>query len=214
MPKPQTNEPDKIAALKDEAPKLKKPSKIFTEYYSSIILILITALVAAGYLVIKPKIDEYKAIQANSELIKLNVENEQTYLAALRRSVSAAQSIAPDVLTKVDKALPRAFSIPETLVMLNRSAMATNVSITNIAFSPVSDRVAVSKTGLQSIQLTLNVTAPDYGALKNFLSVLEASLRIIDIQMLTVTDFTEAGANFSLQLRTYYYPGTDNNIKL
>jgi Tfp pilus assembly protein PilO len=208
MLKPQTKEPGQKTA---EVPKIKKPSKIFTEYYSSIILLLITALVGAGYLVIKPKIDEYKAIQANSELIKQNVENEQTYLAALRRSVSAAQSISPDVLTKVDKALPRSFSIPETLVMLNRSAMAANVKITNIAFSPVSDKV-VSKTGLQSIQLTLNVSAADYRALKNFLSILEASLRMIDIQMLTVTDFTEAGASFSLQLRTYYYPSADKNL--
>ncbi|MDF1496578.1 MAG: hypothetical protein P1P90_00780 [Patescibacteria group bacterium] len=190
----------------DQAPKFKKPSKVFTEYYSSIILILITILVGAGYLVIKPKIDEYKAILASAESIKVNLENEQVYLSGLRRSVSAAQSISPDVLEKVDEALPRSFSIPDTLVLLNRSAVASGVEIKNIVFSPISDTNS-KKVSLQSMQLSLSITAPNYTTLKKFLSTLEVSLRMIDIQMLTVANFTEDGSDFSLQLRTYYYPG-------
>jgi len=206
MPKPTPQKKPK--PQKEEAPKLKKPSRIFTEYYSSIILILITALVGAGYLVIKPKIDEYKAIRANSQSIVSNIENEQTYLSGLRRSVSAAQSIAPGVLDKVDQALPRAFSIPDTLVLMNRSAKSSKVEISSIVFSPVADK-SKKKSDLQSMQLTLNVKAPNYVALKNFLNTLEVSLRMIDIQMLTVSDFTKDGTNFALQLRTYYYPSAD-----
>ncbi len=205
MPKPGFNiKPDQNI---DKAPKIKKPSKVFTEYYSSIILILIAMLVGAGYLVIKPKIDEYKAILATSESIGMNVENEQSYLSALKRSVSAAQSISPDVLSKVDKALPRTFSIPETLVLMNQTSQASNVELTNIVFSPTDTKGAKS-TSLQSMQLSLSVNAPNYLALKHFLNTLEVSLRLIDIQMLTVSDFTENGTDFSLQLKTYYYPST------
>jgi Tfp pilus assembly protein PilO len=200
--------PDKEPAepKKDEAPKFKKPSRIFTEYYSSIILILITVLLGAGYFVIKPKIDEYKALKAHSESLRQNIQNEQTYLSGLRRSVSAAQSIAPDVLSKVDEALPRTFSIPETLVLMNRAALTNQVEVSSVVFSPVVGK-KTTKTNLQTMQLTLNVAAPDYIALKQFLNTLEVSLRLIDIQMLTVSDFSEKGASFSLQLRTYYYPG-------
>jgi Tfp pilus assembly protein PilO len=204
MPKIKPNKEPSDA--NEKAPKIKKVSRIFTEYYSSIILILITILVGAGYLVIKPKIDEYKDINANAESIKQNVENEQSYLAGLRRSVAAAQSIAPGVLDKVDQALPRKFSIPETLVLMNRAAISSNVKIANIVFSPVAEKSG-KKSNLQGMQITLNVSAPNYLALKQFLNTLEISLRMIDIQMLTVSDFTEEGANFSLQLRTYFYPG-------
>ncbi|MBD3281898.1 type 4a pilus biogenesis protein PilO [Candidatus Uhrbacteria bacterium] len=190
---------------KKAAPEIKKPSRVFTEYYSSIILILITILIGAGYFVIKPKIDEYKDLRAHSESLRQNIKNEQTYLAGLRRSVNAAQSIAPGVLEKVDQALPRSFSIPKTIVLINSAATASNVSVSSIVFSPETESRA-KKTSLQSVQMTLNVSAPDYAALKNFLNTLEASLRLIDIQMLTVSDFSEGQASFSLQLRTYYYP--------
>ncbi len=187
-----------------KAPKIKRPSKLFTEYYSSIILILITVLVGAGYFVIKPKIDDYKNIRAHTDSIRQSIENEQNYLAGLRRSVNAAEAIAPEVLNKVDSALPRSFSIPETLVIMNRTASKTNVKILSIVFSPGSEKNTKNKN-LQNVQITLNVEAANYTALKNFLNSLEASLRLIDIQMLTVSDFSKESASFSLQLRTYYY---------
>ncbi len=190
---------------KSEAPKIKRPSKIFSEYYSSIILLLIAALVGGGYLVIKPKIDEYKNLRAHSELQRQNITNEQQYLAGLKRSVSAARSIDPEVLDKVDKALPREFSIPQTLVMINRASKANNTQVSGIIFSPES-KSSRKKTELQSMQMTLNVSAPNYAALKNFINSLEKSLRLIDIQMLTVSEFNQEGAGFTLQLSTYYYP--------
>lgn len=195
----------KEPASAKKAPKIKRPSKLFTEYFSSIILILITILVGAGYFVIKPKIDDYKSIRAHTDSIRQSIENEQNYLAGLRRSVNAAEAIAPDVLSKVDGALPRDFSIPETLVIMNRAASQNNVKVLSIVFSSGSEK-NVKNTNLQNMQITLNVEAANYVALKSFLNSLEVSLRLIDIQMLTVSDFSKESASFSLQLRTYYYP--------
>ncbi len=192
----------------NDAPKIKRPSKVFTEYYSSIILILITLLVSGGYLVIKPKIDEYKALRANIETIRQNIDNQQTYLAGISRSVSAAESISPEVLNQVDRALPRAFSIPETLVLLNRAAESSSIQVSSIVFSTANGRGSVvEKSDLQSVQMTLNVSAPSYQSLKLFLNTLEVSLRLFDVQMITISDFKDGKASFSLQLRTYYFAG-------
>ncbi len=191
-----------------DAPKIKRPSKVFTEYYSSIILILITLLVSGGYLVIKPKIDEYKALRANIETLKQNIDNQSGYLAGVSRSVSAAESISPQVLERVDRALPRSFSIPETLVLLNRAAEASSIEVSGIVFSAGNGRGSgVEKTDLQSVQMTVNVSAPSYQSLKLFLNTLEVSLRLFDVQMITISDFKEGKAAFSLQLRTYYFSG-------
>jgi Tfp pilus assembly protein PilO len=209
MRKPNT-EPQNIAPSRqnDDAPKIKRPSKVFTEYYSSIILILITVLVSAGYLVIKPKMDEYKDLRANIQTIGQNIENQRNYLSGISRSVAAAQSISPDVLSQVERALPRSFSIPEILVILNRAAKASSIEVGSIVFSAGNARgPAIEKNGLQSVQLTLNVSAPSYQSLKQFLNTLESSLRLFDVQMITVSDFKEGKAAFSLQLRTYYYAG-------
>ncbi len=196
----------------EDAPKIKRPSKIFTEYYSSIILILITLLISGGYLVIKPKIDEYKALRSNIDNIKQNIENQQSYLAGISRSVSAAESISPQVLARVDRALPRSFSIPETIVLLNRAAETSSIEVSSIVFSPGNGKSETGKkTDLQSMQMTINVTTPNYQSLKLFLNALEISLRLFDVQMITISDFKEGKASFSLQLRTYYFAGSSAN---
>jgi len=207
----ESKKPKITESPKEKVPKVVRPSKIFTEYYSSIILILITILVSSGFLVIKPKIDEYKALRANSDSLRQSIQNEGEYLAGLSRSVAAAEALDDTVLKQVDSALPREFSIPQTLVLINRAAKESSIKIASVVFSPETAKTDMKDKNSQvkSMQMTLNVTADNYQSLKQFLNSLEVSLRLIDIQMLTVANFTDGKANFSLQMRTYYFPGKE-----
>ncbi|MFZ6015975.1 MAG: type 4a pilus biogenesis protein PilO [Patescibacteria group bacterium] len=182
--------------------KPKRPSKIFTEYYGSLILLLLALLVGAGFFVIKPQIDEYKDMRAYTESLRQETNNENTYLAGLKRSVAAAQTIAPGVLEKVDKALPHHFRIPEMLVHMGNAANAANVEIGSISFDAPS---GVISKGLQEVNVTMTLKADGYTSLKKFLHELEVSLRIIDVQTITVSGFGTDSASFSLQMTAYYY---------
>ncbi len=183
----------------------KRPSKLFTDYYGSVFLLLIAVYVAAGFFFIKPKIDANKEIEAQTRALRQQIENDKTYFDGLSGSVAAAQSISPDVLTKVDKALPREASIPNLLVQLSAASQGTNVALTNVIFEGMGKAQATG-AAVQSVNMTMTVTAKDYATVKNFLTALETSLRIFDVQTITVAGFEGDKVNFTLQVKSYYYP--------
>ena len=187
----------------------KRPSKLFTHYYGSIILLLISALVAGGFFIIKPKIDAYKDIKSRTLSTQNNINAEKQYYDGLSRSVAAANTIDSDVLDQVDRALPRDISIPEMLVQIEQAAKSNNIEISNISFEQTANKK--ESKGLQMLNLTLSVTAPNYSALKSFLNTLETSLRIMDLQLMSVAQFTDEGVSFTLQMQTYYYPAVTDN---
>ncbi len=193
-------------ATGNEKREVKKPSKMFTHYYGTMILLLLALLVAAGFIVIKPKIDEYKGVTASIQDVQLQAENEKQYFDSLSRSVAAAQTIDPEVLGKVDLALPREPGVPNLLVQMDAAASANKVKISSITFSADDKKAATGK--VQGLNMTMTVEAQDYQALKNFLSSLELSLRVIDIQNLSINSFSKNSAVFSLQMKTYYFPAS------
>ncbi|MHB8831359.1 MAG: type 4a pilus biogenesis protein PilO [Patescibacteria group bacterium] len=189
----------------DVGPKPKRPSKIFTDYYGSVFLLLIAAYVAVGFFVIKPKMDDNKQLEAQARGIRKEIENDRSYFDGLSRSVSAAQSIDPIVLQKVDQALPHAASVPDLLVQLSSASAFSGVTLSNIVFENAA-KAPGGGTASTPINITLSVAAKDYTALKKFLNTLETSLRIFDVQTIAVSGFGEDMINFNLQLRSYFYP--------
>lgn len=186
--------------------------RLLTDYYGSVVLLLIATLIGAGYFVIKPKLDAYKMLNANIEGLKQRLVQEQGYLEALNRSVAAAQTIAPDVLQKVESALPRVFTIADMLVLLERKAAAYRVELQGVSFvfptetQNRSTGSSVRSIKPQTVKLNLKMRAQDYFSVKNFLESLELSLRILDVETLSVSEFKEDGTSFSVQIRTYYFP--------
>jgi len=183
---------------------IKRPSKIFTDYYGSLFMLMIIVYAGAGYLLIKPKIDFYKMTDGQTQASRQTIENEKGYFDSLTRSVSAAQSIDAAVLDKVDLALPRTASIPDMLVQLGAAAAANDVALSNIVFEGTT-KAAAKNTAVQPVNITLTVSAKDYPAFKRFLLDLEKSIRLFDVQSINFTMSPEGKVSFNLQLKTYYY---------
>lgn len=188
-----------------KTPSVKTPSKLFTDYYGTIFLLLIALYVAAGFFVIKPKIDYNKQLDVDTQALRQEIENEKFYFDGLSRSVAAAQAISPEVLDRVDKALPREVSVSELLVILSGAARISQVELNNLVFENSSAVVPGTK-GPLPLNITMSVGANNYLEVKNFLRVLETSLRIFDVQNINVTGLDQEKTNFSVQLKTYYYP--------
>lgn len=210
-PEIKAQEAKDSAKKAEDAIKITKPLKIFTDYYGSVFLLLIASYVALGFLVIKPKIDSNKELEYQIMSTQQIMNNDNSYFEGLSRSVSAAKSIDPVVLKKVDLALPRSAGIPDLLVQLSAAAEVNNVTLSNVVFENSSEAVAVQAIGgVKTVNATLTVTARDYATLKKFLSTLETSLRIFDVQTVTISGFDQGKVNFSIQLKSYYYPATTN----
>lgn len=187
----------------------KHPSKLLTEYYSSLFFLLILLFLGAAIFVIKPILDEVKTTNAavSSSLEKLASEN--AFLNSLEGSVAAAEAISPDVLDKVDSALPREAEIPELLALFSSAAERDNVKIMNVNFAearaPKTARAASATSTIYGITVNLSVAAMNYPQIKRFLKSIEKNLRIMEIEGISVAGKGEESV-YAIQLKTYFYP--------
>jgi len=203
---------------KVDAPK--GPSKLFTDYYGSVFLLLIAAFLLAAFFVLKPELDDIKQTNAQTTSQIELINRQRNYLQSLQQSVAAAQTIPPTTLQQVDRALPDDPSIPSLLVQFGSAAASNNVRIDSMNFTeptvatqpaatakPGSANPVASNPQIRKIDISLAIHAYSYFDVKRFLSDLESSLRLLD-----VTGITASGAGgqvtYALTLRSYTFAPT------
>lgn len=185
----------------------KQPSKFFTEYYGASFLLLIIVFVIVALFILRPIIDDIKRVNAETQSELTTMENERAYLDSLNTSIGAAQNISPEVLERVTQALPTEANVPSLLVQFGSAAYANGIKIGSLSFSeskaPPKAQPGAQAALILPVDITLSITARSYFDIKRFLSDLETSLRIMDVQGMT----TAGGAELSvtLQLRTYVF---------
>lgn len=183
-------------------PAVKKPSKLFTEYYGSVFMLMVLTFLVITALILKPKLDDVKTTNAQITSVLGNLENERGYLNSLEQSISAAKTISPTVLEQVDRALPRAQGVPELLVLFGETSDRDGVKISSVTFSDTA--FGGSTSTVKELNVNLLVTAQNYPQIKKFIRDLEVSLRLLDITGINVTTQDKDSA-YALQLKTYVY---------
>ncbi len=184
----------------------KKPSKLFTEYYASVFLLVIAGFVAVGVLVHRPLIQSLKESNADTEATLNTITTESNYLKGLKGSVSAAQSISPDVLSEIDQALPPSQNIPSLLSQLGSAADRNGVKIDSLTFNEqqvLQPQSATETLRLLPMDVQLSIQTKTYFDLKRFLSDLENSLRLMDVVGISSSEATAGKTTYLLQLRVY-----------
>jgi Tfp pilus assembly protein PilO len=183
------------------APTPKQPSRLLTEYYGALFFCMVLVFILSAVIVLKPMLDDIKATNAQVVSTLTALDNEIVYANSLDQSISAAQVISPDVLSKVDRALPRRQGIPELLVLFQRTSERDGVQISNVSFS---EPTTAATTTVSELLINMTVTAQNYPQIKTFIRDLEASLRLLDIVGINVSTQGESSA-YALQLKTYTY---------
>ncbi len=197
--------------------KRKEPLPIFTHYYGVFFLCLIALFLGGGYALLAPRYASMTTVWAESGSLAETLANEQQYLNALNNSIASAEAIPKDVLQRVDEAMPSDDSgIPKLLVTMSTIAQQSGVSLGSIQFSPGS-AVPSSAPGTQisvvPTRISTNITAKGYQAMRRFLTNLEQSLRLIDINSINVsassqtekTDGESSSANAKAPVTEYSY---------
>ena len=197
--------------------KRKMPPAIFTHYYGIFFLLLVAAFLGGAYMLLVPRYMDMKSVANNTMSVVATLEEEQSYLDALNRSIQAAEAIPAEALVKVDEAIPRSKTgIPKLLVTMSAIAEASGVQLGNVEFSEGEAAAGMKskRIGLAPIQITTAVQADGYQEMRRFLSNLEKSLRLIDVNSINVTaatardDASDAASErivftYSLQLTAY-----------
>lgn len=212
LPPPAEGRPARSADKKvkpSKTPKPKKPSRLFLEYYGALFMLLLAAFVTAGFTVLRPLIADFKLTNSRIAAAVQTLKDERGYLESLERSIAAAKSIPPDVLLRVDEALPREVGIPKLLQTMAELAERHKVRLNSVQFNqpktPPGGEVQPSRAlATAPLDISLTMRAPGYGATRAFLEGLERNLRVLDVQQITVTGNEQTGElTYSLQLRTY-----------
>jgi hypothetical protein len=187
---------------------VRNESPIFIHYYQSVFLVLIMLFVASGYLVLSPLITEFK--KTNQSIgAKLNEKVEaESFLQSINNSISAAQSIPPETLERINESLPNEVQVPILLKTFANIAAKNGVKMGGIQISasePSSDSAGSGGYALVPIRVAVSISAPGYLVMRRYLEDLQLYVRLMDVKSISVSGDDNSGEfSYSLDLTTYY----------
>jgi Tfp pilus assembly protein PilO len=179
------------------------------EDYLSIFLLLASILIF--FFLVYPKYQSLYSLKSQALQKKEEYQNLEIYHQQLREIFEKLKNYQ-DSLSKIEFALPENPSLPEFFDFIQKLASLSGLSLSQISSSLVSE--AVSKGELApppsekelkewKIALTLN---GDYYSFKNFLSSLEKSARLVEINKISFSSSKEKGIfdfNLDIKIRGY-----------
>ncbi|MCX6760611.1 MAG: type 4a pilus biogenesis protein PilO [Candidatus Nealsonbacteria bacterium] len=130
-----------------------------------------------GGILLLPKFQDFQALNKIVEGKRNELTYRAEYFLELQKVEAQIKEYQPE-LAKIDVALPNEPSLPSLFDFLQISTSQSGLVISNMGNFTVSE--SSKYPGLKEVSLSLDVSGP-YESLKNFLSTLEKSSRLIDV---------------------------------
>jgi len=128
------------------------------------------------------------------------LSSQEKYFETLQKTSEELKKYAPS-LSKVDAALPKNPSLPELLNFIQKTSAQSGLSLKGISPAATSP-LKGGKIKETRMNFVLVGNYPDF---KNFLSILEKSARLIDIENFSFSSPKEGPFNFNLTIKVYSY---------
>lgn len=213
------------------------PKKIIIEQFRYILVIVAVIIVVIGYLtLIGPEINEVRqfGLIDRSTEEKL-LEDRKNYLSRVEDMLDRYNSLNQRNLEELDRVLPRQSDIADLFVIVEDLVNNSDLQLNNISINPallsqpgsnqtdvntgssapVQDPILLN-AGLKTFDISINVSGGrSYEHFKEFITNLENSLRLFNIQSLTFTpaqsiqgglgELTAQREAYTVNLRTFYF---------
>ncbi len=168
--------------------------------------ITISLLVTAGVYIwlISPKINTLKDLNLNIELKKTEIQTQTDYFNNLQ-SISKELSSFPDEVAKINSALPENFAIYSLVDFLQKTSSSNGLTLKSVDFANPSK--FKENSNINFLNISLGVSG-SYSAFKNFLTDLEKSSRIINVEKISFSTQNQKEKNkydFEVELKVYSY---------
>lgn len=137
---------------------------------------------------------------------KAEIQGKEEYFLNLKQLLEELKNYQ-NQLSKIDSALPEDPDLPLLFDFLQKSASQSGLILTSVKGSdlPTQPALGDEKPDFQETKLTLTFSG-SYPAFKNFLSILERSARLIEIESLRFsTPKKEEAFNFDLTIKIHSY---------
>lgn len=179
-------------------------------YILIIIVVCFIGVVIFGSNLLLPKFQEFRNLSKKIEEKRNEIKYKQEYFANLTETKTELGKYQAE-LSKIDSALPNDSFLPTLFNYLQKTTSQSGLVLKNLGSFTVSS--SEKYPGIKEITLNLGVSGP-YPSFKNFLSTLEKSTRMIEIENIsfsnsqerqTATTTTEDIFNFNLAIKAYSY---------
>jgi Tfp pilus assembly protein PilO len=178
-----------------------KTQKNLISYASIVSAVSFLIVIVVAVLVLWPKFQELQAIQSDIEKEKAEIQLKKEYVLMLDDVMAGLESNREGI-SKIRTALPVNPSVPSLFNYLQRTASSSGLVLTEI--SPFTVSLSGTITGLRETVFTIKASG-SYSSFKNFISTLEKSARLIEVEGISLSSDPEELFSFNLKLKTFSY---------
>lgn len=172
------------------------------------IIIIVAGLVLAlifGLILVWPQYQKLQALNSAIENKREELRSREAYFAKVKE-VSAQLQEYPEALAKISAALPKDPSLAAFINFLQTNSAQTGLILKKMVLggtaAPSADKKSFTET-----QFIIQASG-SYESFKNFLSLIENSARIIEVQNISIEippKESKESATFTLNLKTTSY---------
>lgn len=164
-------------------------------------LAVIGYAVAAYALLFLPKLGRLvKGGELDLSAYEERITETQGYLDGLKGTVATFNKVNPERRSRVQNMVPTSPDAPGLYVTIDAIARAHDMVLVSVDALP--DDRPTTLAGRKSVRITVNVAGGTYQQMKLFLSDLERSERVLDVQDVI---FTPSSGTYGLVLHASYY---------
>ncbi len=153
-----------------------------------------------GLGVLLPKNQQFQTLRNKIEKRQQELKEEQEYFLEISHLKNKLAEY-PEALVKIDSALPVGYSVPSLLNFFQKASSQSGLVFKGI--SPFT--ISPAEENIKKIQLSFTVIG-SYNSFKKFISTLEKSARLIEIENISFASPKEGDLfTFSLRVTTNSY---------
>jgi len=152
------------------------------------------------FLLIYPRVQDLIFLKKEISEKESDLKSQEKYFQEIEKTSEELKKYQ-DSLSKIDSALPEKFSLPELSNFLQKATSQSGLSFKGMSSVSVTSLLA-GKIKENRLNLALVGNYPDF---KNFLSILEKSARLIEVENISFSLPKEGQINFDLTIKVYSY---------
>ena len=171
------------------------------------IIIIVASLIVAltlGLLLVWPKYQELQVLRVTIKEKELVLESQQNYFAQIREISTRLQEY-PEPLAKISSALPKEPNLASLINFLQINSSQTGLILKKIVLGGTTE--PKEEGVLKETEVIIQVSG-SYKSLKDLLTVVESSSRMIEVQNVSVEapqKDQKGSPTFTLDIKTYSY---------
>jgi len=155
-----------------------------------------------GALILWPRLQDLKKIQASLRDVSSELQYQEQYFSQLAE-IQNKLGKYEEKLSKIDSALPDNPSLPALLNFLQKASAQSGLVLKGI--SPFTVSSAGNNPNLRKTQFSLELSG-SYSSFKEFLSTIEKSARLIEVENISFSAPKEGDTfTFNLRIKVYSY---------